>query len=468
MSVLLIAIKNEENLKTLHNFIQKNKSSSRKVDSICINITDNNVDLYDSCLHYIVKNDLPGEIVNEEDLVKYVKESTLEIYDKKTLILVDPYKETEQIIEINSREKDDFFYLAEKYKQENNNKQAEEYYNLVINDANYNDQHKYIACLNLGKLASTIIDKIKYFLMGISFDHERAECYFELVVLENSRGNNKKAAFYGLQCPIENLDKPRNVDHSKLQINSSIHKCLLDLNIGVACFYVNLKQEGYLATLRALKGAEDDYQRNAALSNLKYYSDMNKQMTFRPELLIIDDFYHDCNNLTNLLFKTDNQTKEYMNIELMINDHSHFIIKPKWDFSIVRNMFRKIFHTELGELCESSGLINLKGGYMSNWVNYNHNHTWNIVIFLQPNSQDSSLELLKHNPTKSKEVDKNNTSVIEKDVYDSSAWSVTEKIEEKYNRCILYKGNRYFQFTKYYNGATLDTYMMYQSFCFDL
>ena len=83
MSVLLIAIKNEENLKTLHNFIQKNKSSSRKVDSICINITDNNVDLYDSCLHYIVKNDLPGEIVNEEDLVKYVKESTLEIYDKK-------------------------------------------------------------------------------------------------------------------------------------------------------------------------------------------------------------------------------------------------------------------------------------------------------------------------------------------------------------------------------------------------
>lgn len=477
MSCLLITLQNLNDLQLVDKYISQ-QSEDKKI-SICFNNPYHSLDIHDAAIKYLVDRDIQGEIVNiskNKELLNYVKSSDLQMYNTEKFIEYNNEEGLDQKIILADFKNTDYFAQGEKYKNEKNNMEAIECYKKVLYDKKYDDQYKYLACLYMGQLSKENTDRIKYFLLGISYDHERVECYYELVILENCRGNNVKAAFYGSLCPIQNIDVPREPDLKKPQINILLYKYLFDLNFGVACFYANLKQDGYYATLRALKGASDENQRKVAIANLKYYNEIRKEMPYKPELLVIDNFYSDPYKLVKQIFATDKQTKEYNNIELLVNDHSHFIIKPKIDLSSAKNILNKVFKTvdsnSIGEFCSSSGLINLKGGYMSNWVNYTNKHSWNVVVFLQPSSQGSSLELLSHIPSKAKEIpakaDVNTLTLIERDVYDSSCWNVTEKIEERFNRCVIYYGNRFYQFTKYYNSATLDSYMMYQSFCFDI
>jgi hypothetical protein len=466
MSCLLLTCYNIDDLKYLDIYISR-------VDSICVNNFNNDLDIKDNCLQYFIKNGIPGDIVNFKNLqnfYEYIKTCKLEYFRKYAYYLVENGCET---ILYNDDYKEDDFQIGENLKT-NDSRKAIRYYKNVLKNYRYSVDQKYLSCLNLGRLNSDHNKKEKFFLLGISHDFTRAECFYELVVLYNEQKNYKKAVFYGSQLNIENLFEPRQVNLVKLQANEEIHKFSLDLNLGVSYFYNNMKTEGYYCTLRALKGSMNDTHRHLALENLKYYDEKSITKTIHErEFLIIDNFYQSNDFIKNIFLK-DLTNDKYPNLEIVVNDTSELVLNPKICLNHAFDRFKHIMNYNISKFHPDSGNIICKGEYMTRWIDYflfsekdYTEYKWNAIIFIQPNPKGTHIEFLKNIKTGKKYYDDSDVSLIKADIYDNSQWIVSEGFEEVFNRCIIFPSNKFFRFGKYYNLRELDSYMMYQTFCYN-
>jgi hypothetical protein len=82
-------------------------------------------------------------------------------------------------------------------------------------------------------------------------------------------------------------------------------------------------------------------------------------------------------------------------------------------------------------------------GDMNSWIHRDRTE-WSAIIYLTPDAPlDAGTMIYRHKPSKKERVEVDgDEQLLNQDTYDASKWEVVDRVANKYNRCVLFKGTR--------------------------
>ncbi len=167
----------------------------------------------------------------------------------------------------------------------------------------------------------------------------------------------------------------------------------------------------------------------------------------------------------------------------------------KQEFSVVGNYpgFRTVSHTNPSIYSTIQEAVKNAGGQITNFSTDSHNgsyqyalssdkswihadeQTWAGICFLTPDAPLSGgTALYRHKATglesrprrSDRSIDEELLSSIYRDSQDMDKWELTDRLANKFNRLILYRGD-YFHMSLDYFGTDLSNGRLFQTFFFD-
>ena len=177
------------------------------------------------------------------------------------------------------------------------------------------------------------------------------------------------------------------------------------------------------------------------------------------------------------------------------NPHDVREFALKQEFSVVGNYpgFRTVSHTNPSIYSTIQEAIKNAGGQITNFSTDSHNgsyqyalstnkswihadeQTWAGICFLTPDaSLSAGTGLYRHKATglecrprmSDGSIDEELLSTIYMDSQDMDKWELTDRLANKFNRLILYRGD-YFHMSLDYFGTDLSNGRLFQTFFFD-
>jgi hypothetical protein len=189
----------------------------------------------------------------------------------------------------------------------------------------------------------------------------------------------------------------------------------------------------------------------------------------RVNSLIVDNFYTNVDDVRAFALSQDfgitgnypgNRTKSFA--DDTIKEHINSLIRPT-----------------AGEITywttdEYNGAYQYTTQYERSWIHADQTTTWAALVYLTPDAPLSGgTGLFRHKETglemtpklSDGTVDDRLMSVINKDSQDLTKWEMTDRIANKYNRLVLYRGDL-FHISLDYFGTNKDNGRLFQTFFF--
>lgn len=356
------------------------------------------------------------------------------------------------------------FYLAQTYESVCTKKSIEWYKKRIEITNNSWEQERYIACLKAGRLIKDESDKIKYLMMGTSICPERLECYYELVVYFQKKGEHNKAVGFGMMA-----SKNRNPNLNDLFIERHIYDYDFDFIFAISCCYTKDNDKGVEANLRAKEKAPSNVVYRID-ENLKFF-DTSKYFgsTFKwnndMSIVIIDNFYEDPNAIREKVLKTCE-----FNVKGNYPGFRTDCLLDWKEFANIKERFENIVGKKIKFWPQG---YNASFQYvtedMHSWIHRDLTE-WSAVIYMTPDAPlDAGTSTYMHKELKIEKDSEGNDEEIKKlndDSRNYDKWYMVDSVGNKFNRCILFKGKRSHQSGTYF-GKDKESGRLFQTFFFD-
>ena len=349
------------------------------------------------------------------------------------------------------------FYLAQTYESVDVNK-AIEYYKKCVDIENGWVQQRYIACLKLSRYLSNVIEKIKYLTVGNEMCSSRLECLYELMMIEYDRKNYSKGYSYGI------MNKSRSIDSNDLFIEYEVYEYKFDFTFAICCYHVGEFQKGINSSLTAYKKSPQNLS-NLIIPNLRWYTPTDKVVNDNT-LMVIDNFYKYPESIRKYGLSLEyNETGNYPGLRSECQLEKNYFVGL---FGDMKDRFEGILGKKI---------VYFPTGYNSSfqyatakdksWIHRDKTE-WSVIIYLTPDAPvDSGTLFYRHKDTGIeyiKSVD--DETLLTGDTYKEDKWELVDKIGNKFNRCVMFRGKRTHISGNYF-GNTKENGRLFQVFFFN-
>jgi GR25 family glycosyltransferase involved in LPS biosynthesis len=186
------------------------------------------------------------------------------------------------------------FYCAQSYKDNNNKKEAIEWYNKCLNLNNW-DQEKYYSCISIGNLymeLNNFEEAQKYWLRSIIYDNERIEGIIFLI--RKLRKNNNHYLINLLYHKYKNYKKPND----KLFLYSDLYNQELEFENSISAYFCNDLYSGYECSKKIIfDNIFDKSKLHFVYENLQFYKECMEKDTQENCIKLLNTVYS--NSITN-------------------------------------------------------------------------------------------------------------------------------------------------------------------------
>ncbi len=371
----------------------------------------------------------------------------------------DRYKHDAQMfldfLTTNPNEPRATFYLAQTY-ESFDGELANTWYKKRVELEGYY-QERYIACLRLGRRLKNSSERIMYLMKGIELIPERLECYYEAMMIYHDMGKHRLGSGYAMMAP-----KNRVARVEDMFTENEIYDYKFDLFMGIVCYYANYFDIGYEATKRALDNNKcDNGTKELLKNNLRFFTDKITQFSNSPkqQLIVIENFYDDPITVRNNALKLEYNVK---------GNFPGFRTTPQLELTM-KQKFESIIGRKITYWPEDmyNGSFQYTTGDMKSWIHRDMTE-WSAIVFLTPDAPtDAGTLLYKHKPTgKYKAVEDGDEDKLNESTYRMEDWEEVDKIGNKFNRCILFRGKNNHISGRYFGNSKEDG-RLFQTFFFN-
>ena len=349
------------------------------------------------------------------------------------------------------------FYLAQTYESVDVNK-AIEYYKKCVDIENGWVQQRYIACLRLSRRLSNVIEKIKYLTIGNELCSSRLECLYELMMIEYNRNNYSKGYSYGI------MNKSRSINSTDLFIEYAVYEYKFDFTFSICCYHVGEFQKAINSSLTSYKKSPQNIS-NAILPNLRWYTPTDKVVNDNT-LMVIDNFYKYPESIRKYGLSLEyNTTGNYPGFRSECQLEKNYFVGL---FGDIKDRFEGILGKKI---------VYFPTGYNSSfqyatdkdksWIHRDKTE-WSVIIYLTPDAPvDSGTLFYRHKDTGIEYIKSvADETLLNGDTYKPDKWELVDKIGNKFNRCVMFRGKRTHISGNYF-GNTKENGRLFQVFFFD-
>ena len=189
-------------------------------------------------------------------------------------------------------------------------------------------------------------------------------------------------------------------------------------------------------------------------------------------LITVDDFYSDVDEVRQLALQQSFDVEGNYpgrRTQSFINDS-------------IKEIIQSLILPHAGEIIwwggEYSGAYQYTTKHDKSWIHADHTSNWAGVVYLTPNAPPSGgTGFFKHKEMGLSEAvykedgsyDDDTMSQVYQDSQNYDKWEMTDQVSNKYNRLILYRGNKFHQSLDYfgdniYNGRLFQTFFFNTEF----
>lgn len=367
------------------------------------------------------------------------------------------------------------FYLGQGYKDYGDIPKAIEYLDKCKNMTGW-IQERYIACLYLAdiykKSSADSKKRRENLLKCIDLDPTRLEAYHELMQDDFNNKKYRQALGWAVMAPNSRVP-PRNA----FLINKKIYDWWFDFQISIIAYYAALKNHPtqfvdtgiFTIGLEAIERCFDKLpakERKLTISNKKFYTDKlpvisNNIQRVRHEditIMVIENFYNDPMHIRNIALKLPFEVR---------GNYPGLRTKPH-----IEEGTKERIEGLLGEKIvywpgQYNGSFQYTTAANKSWI-HRDNTEWSLIVYLTPDAPvDGGTKTYVHKETGLlKTDDKEMDDRLNKDAYNTDAWDVLDKIGNRFNRAIMFKG-RYNHMSDKYFGTCLEDGRLFQTFFFN-
>lgn len=189
----------------------------------------------------------------------------------------------------------------------------------------------------------------------------------------------------------------------------------------------------------------------------------------RANTLIVDDFYSNIDEVREFAMSQEFGVKgNYpgQRTESFANDY-------------LKNYLNDLIRPFAGDITfwstdEYNGAYQYTTQYERSWIHADSNTSWAALIYLTPDAPLSGgTGLFRHKRTGLESVPKNsdgsiNTELLDEiymDSQDMTKWEMTDRLANKYNRLVIYRGDLFHMSLDYF-GTNMENGRLFQTFFF--
>ncbi len=351
------------------------------------------------------------------------------------------------------------FYLAQTYESFDDIK-AQEWYRKRTEITTGYYQERYMACLRLSKKLQDESERVKFLLKAIEIDSRRLEAYYDLLMIEYTKGNHRRGMGWGIMAPTS-----REIKSDLMFAEHSVYNYMFDLNFGVCCYYTEMYDLGLQVTQNAIPRAESNsHILNLLKQNVEHFKKklINTSKGVEPprqEIIIIDNFYTDPMTIRENALKMEYDVKGNfpgVRTKPFLTEG----IREKFESIIGRKI--KYWPTDA-----YNGSFQYTTENMKSWIHRDLTE-WSGIVYLSPHAPaNGGTKFYRHIPTGKMYAE---TSQIEdqmnSDTYNQDNWELVDTIGNVFNRCVLFRGKRT-HISDMYFGKDLESGRLFQTFFFD-
>lgn len=351
------------------------------------------------------------------------------------------------------------FYLGEAYKCVDT-QMAIFYYKKRLQNEGY-VQEKYISLIDLHKLVKDDYEKVAHLIRAIELFPKRLEAPYYLMMHYMGKQEFRKAAAMGALASDN-----RVADQQDLFVEPAIYTYLFDLNYSVCCCYGGQEQLAYKIGKELFEKKPYPAEMEQKVhNNLKVFFEklprggleipsglkvQNKLSPELPEIFVIDEFYDE--PLETRKFALE---QEYESVQGYPGKKSQ-----GFPNSGVKEVLEKVLQKEIKYWPDTNGQFQYVTKKGLQRMTRDHSD-YTAIVFMLPNApQDKGLVFYRHKTTGSEEGP-------EKEFSNESQWEVVDRVANKFNRGVVFKGKRNHKY-EYGLGNSLETGALVQVFHFNL
>ncbi len=365
------------------------------------------------------------------------------------------------------------FYLGQGYKNSGNASKAIEYLEKRLEMGGW-FQERYISALYLAQLYKDKNSKNrrKYLLECIDIDPRRLEAFYELMCDDFSAKKYRQAVAWAVMAP-----NTRNLTPGAFLINKNLYKYKYDYQLSIIAYYAAIKRKSgdfvdtgiFQIGLDAINRCMDNLpltEKKLTISNTRFYTEnlptQNPTTTSsghdNTTAIIIDDFYPDPRQVRSLALKMPFEVRgNYPGVR------TEPYIPDGMKERIERLIGAKITYWP----DQYNGSFQYTTEDHTSWI-HRDNTEWSLVVYLTPDAPvDGGTKLYLHKATGLTKTDDPETEkLFNKDSHDHDAWHTLDKVGNRFNRAILFKGRNSHMSDQYF-GTCLEDGRLFQTFFFN-
>jgi hypothetical protein len=319
---------------------------------------------------------------------------------------------------------------------------------------------EYLDVIRAAKESSNRNEKLGLFVQAMDTDKSRLEAYYELMMFYHDEKNYLLAAGYSLMAPA---------DRSKA--SDRVYNYLFDMYKGVVCYWAGYYEEGYKATLKALENVskETNIEIQTALTdrlnqNLAFFlPKLNKKVENKCEvasqtLIVIDNFYDD----------PDSMRSKALSMEFPVKGNYPGFRTDSFQPSGIKEKFEGIIGRPITYFPQGyNGSFQYTTEDMKSWIHRDLTD-WSAVVFLTPNAPaDGGTVLYRHKKSgMERAANEKDEAFLNESARSPEDWEVVDRIGNKYNRCVLFRGKNSHMSDRYF-GNSKESGRLFQTFFFN-
>lgn len=363
------------------------------------------------------------------------------------------------------------FYLAQTYKDVGKNEEAIIWYQKRMTLTGFYEE-RYLSGLYAARMTKDQDKKREWLEYAISVNANRLEAYYDLMMIDYSKGDHPKAFATGSRAP-ENC--PPGMFSEDM-----ILRFLFDINYSVSCYYSGNYEKAFQVGLRLLARSNlTEKEREQAAANMKFFSQKINTAQPRalvtsenadkilnrapkndlPTVMIIDNFYDNPDDVRKFALAQDYGVRGNYP-----GGRTKTFAAPEDKARFEKILQRKITYFPAGY----NGSFQIVTADLSSWI-HRDNTDFSALVFLTPNPGEHSGTLLyRHRATN---LERTSNDEEEKrlnlDSRNAEAWEIIDRIGNKYNRCVIFQGRHCHKSDQYF-GTDHQTGRLFQAFFFNV
>ena len=190
-----------------------------------------------------------------------------------------------------------------------------------------------------------------------------------------------------------------------------------------------------------------------------YEGKIEDRLDYLPTIVVIDNFYDDPDSIREFALSQD----------FLVKGNYPGMRTGSFATPLHKSKLEKIMGREINYWPDGyNGSFQIVTEDCKSWI-HRDNTDYSLIVFLTPDPPpQSGTVFYKHIATGAERADEKHTEeMLCRDTHTPGAWRITDRIENKYNRAILFNG-RLTHMSDNYFGNSKETGRLFQTFFFNV